>query len=275
MNYKLICLDMDGTLLNDEKEISDRNKEAIKSAIEKGVKVAICTGRLFTAANEYADMLGIKAPVISANGAYIREKDRNEIIYKSIFELKNAKAVLDIAKQYNISLNFHTPDSIYTERSNKSYELYLKYNKNAANNNKINLQIVDNLYETLLKNKDDILKCIAIEDDIELIKKVKEELRKLPKVEVVSSSENNFEVMQKGVSKGRGVEMLAAYYGIDKSEVICIGDNENDLTMIEYAGLGIAMGNSEQAVIAKAKYITDTNNNDGVAKAIEKFIIND
>lgn len=266
---------MDGTLLNDEKQISERNKKAIKLAIEKGIKVAICTGRLFTAANEYADLLGIKAPIISANGAYIREKDRNEVIYKSILELENVKKVLEILNEYDVSPNFHTPDSIYTERNNKSYELYAKYNKNAKVTNKINLYMVDNLYETLVKNKDNILKCIAIEDDKEKVKKVKEELRKIPDVEVVSSSENNFEVMQKGVSKGQGVEMLAAFYGIDREKVICIGDNENDLTMIEFAGLGIAMGNSEKAVIDAAQYVTDTNNNDGVAKAIEKFILSE
>src|SRR3712207_9057504 len=88
---------------------------------------------------------------------------------------------------------------------------------------------------------------------------------------VVSSLGDNFEIMNKGVSKGRGVQELAEFYGLTKDEVICIGDGENDLSMIEYAGLGIAMGNAPNFIKEKANYITDTNDNDGVAKAIEKL----
>ncbi len=81
MSYKLICIDMDGTLLNNKHEISERNKEAIKKATERGVKVAVTTGRLFTSAKYYAGLLGVKTPIISCNGAFIREKDEDKIIY--------------------------------------------------------------------------------------------------------------------------------------------------------------------------------------------------
>ncbi len=91
--------------------------------------------------------------------------------------------------------------------------------------------------------------------------------------EVVSSHFDNFEVTGKGVSKGNAVKVLANYYGIDSEQVICIGDSENDLSMIKYAGLGIAMGNADENVKEAAKYITDNNNCDGVAKAIEKFVL--
>jgi Cof subfamily protein (haloacid dehalogenase superfamily) len=275
MKYKLVCVDMDGTLLNDKKQVTQRSKVAIARALEKGVKVVICTGRLFTAANEYADMIGIKAPIISANGAYIKEKDRDEVIYKSVLGLDNIKNIMDVIKKYDISPNFYTTDSIYTDKSNLAYQFYSKFNMNAAINNNIKLYIVDNLEEKLEENKEEILKCIAIDDDIEKIKKIKEELSKFEGLEIVSSSINNFEVMKKGVSKGSGVKVLAEYYGYKKESVICIGDNENDLSMIEYAGLGIAMENSEKMVLEVADYITASNNDDGVAKAIEKFVLED
>jgi Cof subfamily protein (haloacid dehalogenase superfamily) len=273
MKYKLVCVDMDGTLLNDKKQVTQRSKVAIARALEKGVKVVICTGRLFTAANEYADMIGIKAPIISANGAYIKEKDRDEVIYKSVLGLDNIKNIMDVVKKYDISPNFYTTDSIYTNKSNLAYQFYSKFNMNAAINNNIKLHIVDNLEEKLEENKEEILKCIAIDDDIEKIKKIKEELSKFEGLEIVSSFMNNFEVMKKGVSKGSGVKVLAEYYGYGKESVICIGDNENDLSMIEYAGLGIAMENSEKMVLEVADYITASNNDDGVAKAIEKFVL--
>jgi Cof subfamily protein (haloacid dehalogenase superfamily) len=272
MKYKLLCMDMDGTLLNDEKVVSEINKEAIKKAIGKGVKAVICTGRMFTSAIHYSELLESKAPIISSNGAYIREKDRDEAIYKSVLGVNNCRSILEILNKYGMAPNFHTPDSIFTDRSNDSYKMYSKYNQNALNN-KVNIQIVDNWEDVFDKYKDDIVKCITIDNDLEKIRKAKSEMAQNPELEVVSSFENNFEVMQKGVSKGRGVEVLAAYYGIDREEVICIGDNENDLTMIQYAGLGIAMGNSDEEIKEIADYITATNNEDGVAKAIERFIL--
>jgi Cof subfamily protein (haloacid dehalogenase superfamily) len=93
-------------------------------------------------------------------------------------------------------------------------------------------------------------------------------------VSIVSSFSNNIEIMNHGISKGNAVKILAAYYGIKKEEIICFGDAENDISMLEYAGLGIAMGNAEAYVKEKADYVTDTNDNDGVAKAIEKYIFN-
>ena len=90
---------------------------------------------------------------------------------------------------------------------------------------------------------------------------------------MVSSRFDNFEVMNKGVSKGNAVKILADYYGINSEQVICIGDSENDLSMIKFAGLGVAMGNGSQVVKEAAQYITDSNNCDGVAKVIEKFVL--
>ena len=92
---------------------------------------------------------------------------------------------------------------------------------------------------------------------------------------MVSSWNNNFEIMNKGASKGHAVQVLANYYDIDKESIICIGDSENDLPMIKYAGLGIAMGNAPDYVKNQADYVTDTNSEHGVAKAIEKFILNE
>ena len=91
--------------------------------------------------------------------------------------------------------------------------------------------------------------------------------------EVVSSRFDNFEAMNKGVSKGNAVTILAEHYGIAREQIICIGDSENDLSMIKYAGLGVAMGNADQEVKAAAHYITDSNNCDGVARVIEKFVL--
>jgi HAD-superfamily hydrolase, subfamily IIB len=273
LNYKLLCIDMDGTLLNDNKEISERNREALKKAQERKVKVVISTGRLFTSAYYYADLIGIKAPIISANGAFIREKDRNEVIYKSLLGKENCEKVLKVLREQGLIPNFHTSEAIYTEKSNQHIQMYMKANDRYPENKRVKIEFVEDWSRVFEENKDEILKCLTIENDIKKVQRAKEEIIKLGILEVVSSATNNFEVMCKGVSKGRGVEILAAYYNIPREEVICIGDNENDLSMIEYAGLGIAMGNADEDTKAAAQYITGTNNESGVAMAIEKFIL--
>ena len=271
--YKLICTDMDGTLLNSEGKISERNLMAIKEAHNKGVKVTVCTGRLFTSARYFADLMEVKVPVIAANGAYIREKDKNNIIYKSVLGIKNCEIILEVLHKYGINPHFNTADIVFTEKIIHSSESYAKINKTLPKNRQIDIRVVDDWDKILDEYKEDILKCICIDDDVEKILKAKEELLKYDELEVVSSHYNNFEVMCKGVSKGRAVEILAGFYNIKKEEIMCLGDNENDISMLKYAGMGVAMGNGEDYVKKVADFVTDTNNNDGVAKAIEKFIL--
>jgi len=272
--FKLLCTDMDGTLLNDEKEISNRNLKAVKLAHEKGVKVVVCTGRMFTSADFYSDLLKVKAPVVSSNGAFIREKDRDEVIYKGLLGKENCIKVLNICKKYCIDPNFHTINTIFIEKQTHSALSYAKFNERLPENKKITIRIVEDWEKIFETYENEILKCIVVDKDGEKIDKAKIELSKQDSLEVVSSFINNFEVMNRGVSKGRAVEILAEYYKIKREEIICIGDNENDISMIKYAGLGVAMKNGEKCVRAAAKYITDTNNQDGVAKVIEKFILN-
>lgn len=270
---KLLCMDMDGTLLNSKGKISEKNLDAIKKAHNKGVKVTICTGRIFTSARYYADLVGIKVPIIATNGSYIREKDRDEVIYKSVLGKKNCKEILKVLKSYGIYPHFNTSNIIFTEKIIYSSQSYVNMNKSLPTNRQIDIRIVENWDVIFKEYEDEILKCICIDEEIEKIKCAKKELLNNAELEVVSSNKNNFEVMSKGVSKGRAVEVLAGFYNIKQDEIMCIGDNENDISMIEYAGVGVAMGNGEDFVKKVANFVTDTNNEDGVAKAIEKFIL--
>jgi Cof subfamily protein (haloacid dehalogenase superfamily) len=263
---------MDGTLLNSKGEVSERNIEAIKMAHEKGVKVAVCTGRLFTSARFFADMLGVQVPVIASNGAYIREKDKNEVIYKSVLGVENSKKVFDIFKKYNMTFYFHTYDTVYMEKFD-SNNAYVNINKTLPKDKQIIVQVVQEWEKAFEEHKEDILKCVCIDNDLEKIARVKRELLQFAELEAVSSMNNNIEIMSKGVSKGRAAEILAGFYGLQCKEVMCIGDNENDISMLKYAGMGVAMGNGEEYVKELADFVTDTNDNDGVAKAIEKFIL--
>ena len=273
MQYKLLCTDMDGTLLTSDKKITERTKRAIELAHERGVKIAVSTGRMFNSAYYYADLIGVKAPVISANGAFIREKDRDKVIYKSNLGYDNCKRIVEVLEKYGICPHFHTPNSIFSGDLVHSSKIYSELNKYLPTDCKIAINIVDEWDKVFRDNEEDIVKCIGVDDDIEKVKKAKEELLAVEGIEVVSSYSNNFEIMARGVSKGKGVELLAGFYGLTPEEIICVGDNENDISMIEYAGLGVAMGNAEDEVKAIAQFVTETNDCDGVAKVIEKFIL--
>jgi Cof subfamily protein (haloacid dehalogenase superfamily) len=183
------------------------------------------------------------------------------------------KKILIIAQSAMMILALILAVLVFTGKISFVSANYEKANKDLPKDKQIDIRVVDNWEKTFEEYKNEILKCICIDDDIEKIKRAKEELLKYDDLEVVSSNYNNFEVMCKGVSKGRAVEILAGYYNIKKEEIICIGDNENDLSMIKYAGLGVAMGNGEKYVKDSADYVTSTNNEDGVAKVIEKFIL--
>lgn len=275
MKYKLICIDMDGTLLNKNHDVSKENKIAIKKAIEKGVCVAVTTGRLFASAKYFANLIGAETPIISSNGAYISEKNGNKVIYKSTLTLDQILRIYDIIKKYELTVYFNMSDAILADKklpSNHGYKLMNDLIEKEEDRIKIYEDI--DLIKTLEKYKRHILKAICVEEkDLEKLYKVKEELKKYSDLEVVSSWKNNFEIMKAGTSKGKAVEMLAKFLDIKKEEVICIGDSENDLSMIKYAGLGVAMGNGMNLIKQECDYITFTNEENGVARVIEKFVL--
>ncbi|TDT50727.1 Cof-type HAD-IIB family hydrolase [Fonticella tunisiensis] len=277
MKYKLVAMDMDGTLLNDNKEVSERTKETLKKAADLGVKLVVCTGRIFASARIYAGIIGTKAPIIASNGAYIREKDSERIIYEKYMNPQKVRKLVEMAKKYGFKPTLFTADTVFAEEISFISANYKKWNESLPEGDRIKIEVVNNFDEVIEKNRNRLLKAVIMGDDIDGLHKLRREIRETVEVadlSIASSYSNNFEVMEYGVSKGEAVKFLANYFNISSDEVICIGDNENDISMIQYAGLGIAMGNAEDYVKNIADYVTDTNENDGVAKAIEKFVLN-
>lgn len=275
MKYKMIVMDMDGTLLDNKKTVSHKNKEALKKAASLGVKIAISTGRVFSSARIYGDIIEVNTPIISFNGAYIREKDEITPIHEKKLGVNNIKEIIKIVHKNGLNCHFYGTDVIYTEKLEFITAFYHQYNKDLEEDKRVTINMIkkDGWEEVIKNHHNEILKGIVATKDLQKLAKVREEMEKLP-VSISSSNYDNFEIMGEDTSKGHAVEILTKHFGLDREEVIAMGDNENDISMIKYAGLGVAMGNATEETKAAADFVTLTNEEDGVACVIEKFILN-
>ncbi|ELC8441176.1 HAD family phosphatase [Clostridium perfringens] len=274
MSYKMICIDMDGTLLNSKKRISEENKIALKKAYEKGVHIIICTGRNAKNAIYFSEFLGVNCAVIANNGAWVIDEDKEVLISKDVLSEGQCKEIMKLCKEYKGVPSFHSRDKVYWPSKIRKHLCDLILNKKIPHKHRVeNVYVNDkSKWDEIFRN-DSIGKCIIIELNVDKLKKIREELIKNRSFEITQSGRYALEVNNKGVSKGRAVKALADEYNIKQDDIICIGDNENDLSMINYAGLGVAMGNSIDSLKEKADYITESNDKNGVAKVIYEFVL--
>lgn len=271
----MVCVDMDGTLLNKKKRISHKDKIALKKAHdEKGVHIVITTGRLYRDASYYSNLLGVKSSIISGNGAFIKDEEKNQIVSKKNLRKDEFEIILDACEKFKVFANLYTIDSIYIR--SKIYALIetllmIRRHKNFKVNI-LNVKNKNSWNDILEKNKDNIIKGLVLSFNRKKLKILKEYLRKEFNFEATMSSKFTLEINSNKVNKANAVKELGRYYKVKREDIICIGDNENDLSMIEYAGLGVAMGNAKDIVKEKADFVTFDNNNFGVANVVYKYI---
>lgn len=276
-NIKLICIDMDGTLLNSNHEVSERNKEVLRKAHNKGIHIALTTGRIFVSARYYSDLIGINTPVIASNGAYIKNKYEDKAILEGALDKKTAIEIYKIVHKHNLNINFNSWDTLIREKEVPKNHAYYIMNKYITEEKRVKFLVTNDTISTINNFEGTILKGIVIEekdnkDNLWAAKKeIKDKFK--DKLHVVSSGDDNFEIMDGSISKGNAVLHLAKTLNINKEEIMCIGDSENDMSMLKVAGLSVVMENGNEIVKEIADFITDTNNNDGVAKAIEKYVL--
>lgn len=275
MGYKMVCIDMDGTLLSKAKKISEESKEVIKKVHEKGVEIVVTTGRIYNNAEYYSNLLGVKSPVIAANGAIVKSKIDSKIIYENPMNIEECIKLIDLLYEMKLLFHFYTADGIFCNNALTEIATKLYMTKQVGYESlKINYHVIKSKekWKAFFKEHNNkITKCIVFSVSPEKIVKCKEKLKKLEGIVYFGAGKRSIEINNRGVSKGNAVKALGEKYGIKREEIICIGDNENDLSMIEYAGLGIAMGNAIDSVKEIADYITSSNDDNGVAKALRKF----
>jgi Cof subfamily protein (haloacid dehalogenase superfamily) len=272
--YKLIAVDLDGTLLNSKKQISQENKIAISKAVKKGVKIVICSGRIFAGARVIADEAGLNhGSIIACNGALIKELNTEKLLYSKLLNSEDCLKVIDICRNEDIYFHAYVEDALYTEKMEYSALTYSKKNKLLPKNQQIDIRLTDDVKEMLGHSKISASKFVVISKDSQKLSRARQCVEQIKGVKVMSSDYDNFEVVHNKVDKGSALMFIAEKLDIGKEEIIAIGDNENDISMLECAGMGVAMGNSIPFIKESADYITVTNDENGVAEVINKFIL--
>lgn len=266
MSIKLIAIDMDGTMLNSHHAISPRVKEMIKTAKDHGIKVAICTGRPYSGAAGYFEELGLSDDfVICYNGAIVQHIKSGEQIAHYSLTHEDFLEIDTMARRLDVHLHLMDDKFIYT--SNRDISPYT-----VRESFLVGMPVKYRTQEEITPDFS-IIKMMMIDEETIL----DEAIAKLPdwffeKYTALRSADFYFEILNKETDKGRGLERLAEHLGISQSETMAIGDNENDLAMIRYAGTGVAMGNAIQSVKDAADVIVADNDHDGVAEAIQSIL---
>lgn len=269
--YKLIASDIDATLIRSDFTLSQKNIITINAAVAKGVKFILTTGRMHASAKLYAKKLNFDTDILSCNGALAKNIESDEIIFSSQMDKEVCKEIFCKFREEKIYFQFYSEKVFYAEKIIGVAKHFREWSLSLPIEDRI--PVLEALDIDDILNKDPIYKIYITSDGEEERKRHLEILMKLPGIEITSSWTNNYEICAKGVSKGAALERYGKIYDIKKNEIMAIGDNENDVEMISFAGMGVAVKNAEENVKKAANYITDSNDNDGVAKAIEKFIL--
>ncbi|AST56883.1 Cof-like hydrolase [Thermoanaerobacterium thermosaccharolyticum] len=262
---KLFVTDADGSLLDSNNKISEANINAINELRSKGIIYTIATGRMFSSILPYALELKVNAPVICFNGALIKDAYTKKVYYYNPIQSEDAIKAINILKDSGYQVNLYIDDRLVVEKINEKVEWYLSFNR-------VEVDAVGDLAEYIRKTGKGTAKIYAIGDIKNPAPVEPEVYDELSKIVLVSTSGGgHLEINAKGVSKGNALKTLANMYNIKRDLVAAVGDNLNDLSMIEYAGFGIAMANAPELVKIKADFVTKSNNDDGVAFAINKI----
>ncbi|MFD1418039.1 Cof-type HAD-IIB family hydrolase [Companilactobacillus keshanensis] len=282
---KLIASDMDGTLLNDKMEVSNRNLQAIKDAQESGIEFLIATGRGIGEAKPF--LRGKVTPgYITLNGAEVFDNKEN-LVSSNPISIDSKIKIVNILRTHNIYFELITNKGIFSEnldlRISSLADLLLKLNPGTTREDALKqtkekikgvpMTYVDSFEEILADSSYDIMKMIAYDPgEAKVLGPVMDKINNLSDVVVTSSAPNDIEINSVDAQKGMALLEYAEKRGIKQTETMAIGDNLNDASMIKSAGIGVAMKNAIPTITDMADEYTDTNVNDGVAQAIEKVI---
>ncbi|OES44691.1 Cof-type HAD-IIB family hydrolase [Domibacillus iocasae] len=283
MKYLLIAIDLDGTLLSNEKEVDDYSIKAIREFEKRGGQVVICSGRTPLATKWIAETLELKSPIISLNGAVTHNRS-GSLIEKKTFSEESLDTFSLFCSNENVYFHVYDGNSLIIPEENVWNENWIEKNilslqKTGGSQllreefmKECHVKVIPHIAEWLRERKS--ISKIAVFSEQNNLRHLKRKVEKLSGEYEIASSMNymNLEISPRGTTKGTALETLASRLGIPMDQIAAIGDNFNDISMLQCAGRGIAMGNAPDEVKSMADQITASNEENGVGKAIYSLI---
>ena len=288
--YKLVAIDLDGTMLNKYGIITENTKNVIKKVQEKGVEVIIASGRPINSVKNFSKEINSQKYFISGNGAITYDIKNDKILYENILNKNKVLQVIKICEENSIYYNVYTENGIIAKNLNYNTLYYYKENINKSEENKTHINMVENIYDYIENRNEKILKIMICDGSKTIFNSIMKKIREITDIEILDVSHMSRKIIKQGteeialeyfyteisakdVDKWNALEKLIELMNITKEEVVTIGDNANDIKMLKNAGLGVAMGESAPYVKECANEVTTSNDNDGVAVILEKIFL--
>lgn len=272
MDIKMIASDVDRTLLTTDGRLTEETISAIRAAQEKGILFAICSGRYPEHVGVLLEEHGLTCPVIGFNGGALWDPAQDRVIASHTMDPDAAVKVYDVISRYDVRYYVFGHKTLATRLTTRFHPSERMFRDVLVE--KYGIQFTHGPKATYEASRRPVCKFIVLgKDNPEVMQEVHVELSRIEGIELTSSSPSNIEIVASGVSKGTGVAEMAAAYGIPLENVMVAGDYENDVPMFRVAGLSVAMGNAPEYIQKQAKVVTDTNDNNGLAKAIRRYAL--
>ncbi len=289
--YKLIAIDLDGTLLNSYGEVSEATRKALIEAKNRGTEIVLASGRPISSTESIAIELGTDNYLISGNGAAVYDIKKQEIIYDRFLTKEQVLNIAKLCEQNSFFYNVYTEDEVIASSLSYNILFYHKENVKKIEEKRTHINVVQNIAEYIEKSgKEKFLKITVCDESKFIFNSIMKRLKEIEGIDVLevaymSKKKIKFgtedidiqyyytEITNKNVNKWNAIQFLLDKLNIKKEEVIAIGDNVNDQEMIIEAGLGIAMGNSNPKTKEVADEIVSDNNSEGVLEAIKKYVL--
>lgn len=289
--YKLITIDLDGTLLNRYGEVTEYTKDIIKKTTNKGVLVVLASGRISESVLTIAEEIGADKYYISGNGSVLYDMQKDEILYENYLTKEKVLEIIELCDKNSIYYNIYTENAVLAKSLNYNVAFYNYENTKKSSDKKTDINIVEDMYNYIKNsNLNKFLKITICDENKIVFSSILRKIKNISDIDVLEVSHMSqkkiktgtkevevgyfyTEVSSKNVDKWFAIEKVMELENIKKEEVMALGDNNNDIVMIKNAGLGVAMGHSNEQVKKVADYITVDNNEDGVAKAIERYVL--
>ena len=270
---KMIGLDLDGTLLNTQKELTANTRRVLAEAIDSGILVLMATGRPFTGIPEELRTFPGIHYALTSNGARVLDTDHNKLLIEQLLPMESAKKALRIFARYDTLSEIYFDGQGYADATKLDNVGKYHHDPNMWNYVLTTRIAVPDIWDVIAKENRNMDKVQALFADMDEREAAWKELSELEDLELVGSLSYNIEINAAGVNKGTSLVALGEMLGIPRESIMACGDGDNDVHLLREVGFGVAMANAQPQVKEAADYITASNDEDGVARAIEKYAL--